>query len=68
MREEVELEDTLSDVGCAHKVNFEQLGLKMTLIWTVSLESFKEECCSFLDSGEFEEDLKDAINRCLWIA
>ena len=39
--EEFELEDTFCDIGRTHEVNFEQLGLQMTLVWTVPLECFK---------------------------
>lgn len=49
--EQVELEDPFSHIWSTHQVDFKELGLEMSLIWSVLLKSFEEEGSGFLDSG-----------------
>jgi hypothetical protein len=53
----IKLENALSYIGSAHKVNFEKLSLKMAFIWPVLNKSFKQEGSGFLDSSVLKEDL-----------
>ena len=58
----VHLEDTFSNIGSAHKVNFEELGLKVTLVRAVVNQSFQKESSGLLYSSVLKEDLNNLIN------
>lgn len=68
MSEHLELEETFSNVRLRHEVDLEELSLEMSLVGQVALESLKQESCSFSNSAELEEDLKDSFDGRLGVA
>lgn len=66
LSEQVKLEDSFSNVWCAHEVDLENFGLQVSLIWPVSLKGFKEEGSALLNFVEFQEDVDDLIDLSLW--
>jgi hypothetical protein len=64
--EKIQLEDALSDIWSTHDIDFKDSGLKMTLVWSVILESLKKESSAFLEFVEFKEHINDLINLSFW--
>jgi len=66
LSEDIQLEDTFSNIWSAHNIYFKNSGLKMTLIWSVVFQSFEKESCAFLDFVEFEENTSNLVNVSFW--
>lgn len=64
--EYVEFENSLSDVWSGHEVDFENFGLEVTLVLSVSFKSFQEESSALLEFVELKEHVNNLINLSLW--
>ena len=64
--EAIHLEDTFSNIWGTHKVDLEELSLKMAFIRTVLDQGLEKEGCSFLDATILKEYLNYAINGSFW--
>ena len=60
--EDVELEDAFCNVGSTHEIDFEELSLEVTLIWSVLFQGLQKESSGLLDSGVFQEHLDYTVN------
>jgi len=63
--EAIHLEDALSNIWSAHKVDLEKLSLQVSLVWTVLNKSLKQECSGLLYSSIFKEYLNNTVNGSL---
>ena len=59
----IHLEDALSDIGCTHKVDFEEFGLQVAILRSVCNQCLKKEGSSFLDLAALKEYLDNLVNR-----
>lgn len=66
--EEVELEDSLSDVRSAHEVDLKDFRLQMPLVGSVVLEGLEEEGGALLHLVELQKDGDNLIDLSLWWA
>jgi hypothetical protein len=53
LSEKIEFKDTFSNIWCTHKIDLENFGLQVSLIWSIAFKSFKKESSAFLDFVEF---------------
>jgi len=68
LSEQIQLEDTLSNVWSAHEVNLKDFGLEVTLIWSIAFESIQQEGSAFLDLIELQESIHDLVDVSFWWA